>query len=90
MATQESAPRGDKFFASDPTVVKNGASTCSDPFAPGEDCSTATGNGSSDNAHTSNPSSRGESWAESQVFWCNTHNAQVRVRMAKLATLQLV
>ncbi len=29
-------------------------------------------------------------WAESQVFWCNTHNVQVGVRMAKLVTLQLV
>ncbi len=28
--------------------------------------------------------------AESQVFWCNTHNVQVVVRMVKLVTLQLV
>ncbi len=27
--------------------------------------------------------------AESQAFWCNTHNIHVGVRMAKLATLQL-
>jgi hypothetical protein len=29
-------------------------------------------------------------WAKSQVFWCNTHNIQMGVRMAKLATIQLV
>jgi hypothetical protein len=29
MVTQELAPRGDKFFASNPTVVGNMASTCS-------------------------------------------------------------
>jgi hypothetical protein len=29
-------------------------------------------------------------WVESQVLWCNMHNVQVGVRMAKLTTLQLV
>ncbi len=29
-------------------------------------------------------------WAESQILWCNAHNVQVRTKMAKLATLQLV
>ncbi len=29
-------------------------------------------------------------WAENQVLWCNMHNVEVGVRMAKLATLQLV
>ncbi len=29
-------------------------------------------------------------WVESQVFWSNTHNIRVGVRMAKVATLQLV
>ncbi len=28
--------------------------------------------------------------AESQVFWCNAHNVQVGIRMAKLVVLQLV
>jgi hypothetical protein len=27
---------------------------------------------------------------ESQMLWCNTHNVQVEIQMAKLATLQLV
>ncbi len=27
---------------------------------------------------------------ECQMFWCNTHNVQVGVQMAKLATLQLM
>jgi hypothetical protein len=86
MATQESAPGGGKFFASSSTIAGNGASVCNDPCALGEDYSTVVGNGSWDNAHTSNPSSR----AESQVLWCNTHNVQMGVWMAKLATLQLV
>jgi hypothetical protein len=42
------------------TITGNDASTCSDMCALGKDCSTAVGNGYSDNAHTSNPSSRGE------------------------------
>jgi hypothetical protein len=29
-------------------------------------------------------------WPENQMLWCNTHNIQVEVRMAKLAMLQLV
>jgi len=29
-------------------------------------------------------------WAKSQVLWCNAHNIQVGIQMAKLATLQLV
>jgi hypothetical protein len=60
MATQESAPRGGKFSASGSTVVGNGASACSDPCAPSKDYSTAVGNGSWNNAHTSDPSSKGE------------------------------
>jgi hypothetical protein len=60
MATQESIPGGGRFFASNSTIVGNGASTCSDPCALGKDCSTVVGNGSWNNAHTSNPSSKGE------------------------------
>jgi hypothetical protein len=33
---------------------------------------------------------RVRSRVESQVLWCNLHNGQVGVRMAKLTTLQLV
>jgi hypothetical protein len=57
MASQELAPRGDKFSISGSTVVGNGASACSDPCALGEDCSTTVRNSSWDNAHTSDSSS---------------------------------
>jgi hypothetical protein len=60
MATQASALGGGKFSASNSTVVGNGASACNDLCVPNEDCSIAVGNGSLDNAHTSDPSSRGE------------------------------
>jgi hypothetical protein len=42
------------------TTAENGASACSDLCVPGRDCSTAARNGSWDNAHTSDPSSKGE------------------------------
>jgi hypothetical protein len=64
MATLESAPGGGMFFTSDSTIVGNGASAYNDPFVPGGDCSTvvgiAIGNGSWDNAHTSDSSSKGK------------------------------
>jgi hypothetical protein len=53
-------PGGGRFFASGSTIIENGALACNDPCTPGEDCSTAARNGSCDNAHTSDPSSRGE------------------------------
>jgi hypothetical protein len=46
MLTQESTLGGGRFSASVSTVVGNDVSTCSDLCAPGEDCSTAIGNGS--------------------------------------------
>jgi hypothetical protein len=60
MVTPKSASRGGKFFASNSITVGNGASTCSDPCAPGGDYSTIIGNSSWDNAYTSDPSSRGK------------------------------
>jgi len=63
MITQELTPRGGRFFASSSIAAGNNASTYNDPCTPSENCSTATRNGSWDNAHTSNPSSRGEGWA---------------------------
>jgi hypothetical protein len=60
MATQELALRGGKFFASGSTTVGNHAWACNDPCVPGGDYPTAVGNGSWDNAHTSDRSSRGE------------------------------
>jgi hypothetical protein len=35
-----------KFFASNSTIVRNGALTCNDPCAPNGDYSTVVGNGS--------------------------------------------
>jgi hypothetical protein len=52
------------FFAFGSTVVGNNASTCINSCVLGEDCLTAVGNGSWDNAHTSNPPSRGERLGE--------------------------
>jgi hypothetical protein len=60
MATQALAPGGGRYFAFGSTIVGNDALACSDPCAPSEDCSIATGNNSWDNAHTSNSSSTGE------------------------------
>jgi hypothetical protein len=60
MVTQESTPGGGRFSTSISTTTKNGASVYSDPCAPSGDYSTAVGNNSWDNAHTSKPSSRGE------------------------------
>ncbi len=54
------APIGVNFFASDSSVVGNGTLACNDPCALSEDCSTAIRNGSWNNTHTSDPSSRGE------------------------------
>ncbi len=90
MATQESAPKGGRFFASNSTITGNGTSTCSDLCVLGEDYSIAAGNGSWENAHTSDLSSRVRRRVESQVLWCNAHNVHVGVQMAKLAMLQLV
>jgi hypothetical protein len=60
MATQESAPKGGKFFAFSSTAIRNSALACSDTCAPSGDCSTAIGNGYWDNTHTSDLSNRGE------------------------------
>jgi hypothetical protein len=60
MITQESTPRGGKFYVFDSTVVRNDASTCNYPCAPSEDYLTVVGNSSWDIAHTFDPSSRGE------------------------------
>jgi hypothetical protein len=60
MATQESAPRGGRFFAFGSTITKNDALVCNDLCAPGRDYLITYRNGSWDNAHTSNPSSKGE------------------------------
>jgi hypothetical protein len=60
MVTQELTPGGGRFFASSSTAAGNNTSACNDPCTPSEDCSTATGNGSWDNTHTSDPSSKGE------------------------------
>jgi hypothetical protein len=60
MATPESAPRGGRFSTSGSTTVGNGALICNDLCVRGEDCSTIVGNGSWDNAHTSDPSSKGK------------------------------
>jgi hypothetical protein len=60
MATQESAPRGGRFSASSLIVVGNGTSACNGLCGAGGDCSTAIGNGSWNNAHTSDPSNKGE------------------------------
>jgi hypothetical protein len=63
MAIQESALEVANFL---PLVQPPLETTlvCSDPCTPCEDCSTATGNDSWDNAHTSDLSSRGERLGE--------------------------
>jgi hypothetical protein len=60
MAIQESTPGGGKFSTSSLIAVGNGALACSNLCIPSKDCSTVVGNSFWDNAHTSNPSSRGE------------------------------
>jgi hypothetical protein len=90
MVTQESAPGSGRFSTSNLTIVGNNTSTCSDPCAPGKDYSTIFGMapGTTHIHPTRLAWVRG--WAESQVLWCNMHNVQVGVRMAKLVALQLV
>jgi hypothetical protein len=73
MDTQESTPRGGRFFASGSIIVGNDALACSNPCVLGENYSVAVSNSFWDNAHTFDSSSRGER-AENQVLWCNTHN----------------
>jgi hypothetical protein len=46
MAIQELAPGDGTFSAINSIVVRNDASTCSDPCAPGKDCSITIGNDS--------------------------------------------
>jgi hypothetical protein len=60
MATLESAPRGGKFSASDSTTTRNGTSACNDLSIPIGDYSIVVGNGSWNNAHTFDSSSRGK------------------------------
>jgi hypothetical protein len=60
MVNPESGPRGGKFSAFGSTTVGNSTSTYSDPCTPCGDYSIATKNGSWDNAHTSDLSSRGK------------------------------
>jgi len=60
MATPELAPRGGRFSAFGLITTGNGTSTCSDSCIPSGDYSTAIRNSSWDNAHTSDPSSRGK------------------------------
>jgi hypothetical protein len=60
MVIQALALGGGKFSASGLTNTGNGASTCNDSCAIGNDCSIAARNGSWGNTHTSDPSSMGE------------------------------
>jgi hypothetical protein len=60
MVIQESAPGGGRFSTSSSTTTKNGASAYSALCVLGENFSTTVENGSWENAHTSDPSSRGE------------------------------
>jgi hypothetical protein len=60
MAILESTLGGGRFFASGSTVARNSALICSNPYVPGKDCSTVFGNGSWDNAHTSDLSNMGK------------------------------
>jgi len=60
MATPESTLKGGRFSTFGSITARNSTSACNDPCTPGEDCSTATGNNSWDNAHTSDPSSKGK------------------------------
>jgi hypothetical protein len=60
MAIQELALEGGRFFAFGSIVAENSTLACKDPCSPNGDCSTFVRNSSWDNAHTSDPSSRGE------------------------------
>jgi hypothetical protein len=60
MVIPESAPRGGRFFDFSFITIGNGALACSDSCALGEDCSTAVGDSSWDNTHTSDPFSKGK------------------------------
>ncbi len=60
MPTPELAPRGGRFSAFASTIAGNGALACNNLCALGGDCSTTAGNGSWDNTHTSDSSSRGK------------------------------
>jgi hypothetical protein len=60
MILLESTLGGGRFFASSSTIAGNSASICNNPCAPGGDYSTAVGNGSWDNTHTSDSSNRGK------------------------------
>jgi len=60
MVIPESTLGGDKFSASGSIITKNDTLVYSDSCAPGEDCSITVRNGSWDNAHTFDPSSRGK------------------------------
>ncbi len=64
MAILELTLGGGRFFASGSTTAGNGTSACSNACAPGMDYSTAVGNDSWDNAHTSDLSSRGKRLGE--------------------------
>jgi len=64
MAIPKSAPKGGRFFASSSIIIGNNTSTCNNLCAPYGDCSTATGNSSWDNAHTSDSFSRGKRLGE--------------------------
>ncbi len=60
MAIPESTPGGGKFFAFGSTTAGNSASVCNNPCAPSGDYLITAGNGSWDNAHTFDPSSKGK------------------------------
>jgi hypothetical protein len=74
MVIQELAPRGARFSTSGSIVAGNDTPVCSDPCAPSEDFSTVAGNGSWDNAHTFDPSNRGERPNKELVLSYNAHN----------------
>jgi hypothetical protein len=90
MVTQELTLRGGKFYAFDSTIIRNDASTYSDPCAPGEDCLTVVGNGSWDIAHTFDPSSRGERLGREPNTLVQHTQHTGGIWMAELATIQLV
>jgi hypothetical protein len=60
MVIPESTLGGGKFSACGSTTVGNNTSAYNDSCAPGKDCSTVVWNGSWDNAHTFDSSSRGK------------------------------
>jgi len=69
------------------TVVGNDISACNDLCAPSEDCSTAVRNGYWDNAHTSDPSNRGERLGEESSTLVQHAQHRVGAQVAKLAML---